>query len=374
MQQTQTYEVAIIMLIGTVFALASSELGFFLSGEREASPEERETNRPPLEIKRYQMVLAFAGAVVAAVVINYCYRRLIGFPEQIRMVRPFPINNLNSIINISLYYVLLSSLSLKGKLPKILLFLAVCFSLFYTEFLKGIRMDMINGILGMYVVYKVYKKDEITFGFKPALLLMIGFGISQWLGMIEHQPLEKMFDLEFISEHFSYLVSAKRSSNILFYQGTLNDISTTFSGIIYLIMGGQVKFLKGLSYFQFILRTPPQFLFPGRPEDLAWIFPKYGLTSGGGFFELAEAFYNFGFWGCLVIPGLISFLIGKSFFRALHKQRMWDYFVLFGFLSVWLRGLLYQSFSFWKAFVTAAILYAIYEGSAKIIGKFKKPA
>ena len=150
------------------------------------------------------------------------------------------------------------------------------------------------------------------------------------------------------------------NAGIAFRQGTLNDIATTYSGIIYMLKHSMVEYLYGSSYFDYLLRTLPSFLYPDRPQDLAWIFKDYGFTSGGGFFELAEAYYNFGYLGVFILPLLISFLFGYSYKKFIfNRNKLFSMLVFLALLANLLRGLLYQTFAFYKGIVTVFILYAI---------------
>ena len=91
------------------------------------------------------------------------------------------------------------------------------------------------------------------------------------------------------------------------------------------------------------------------PQDLAWIFVNNGLTSGGGFFELAEAYLNFGVIGVLVVPFIISFLFGYKLF-IYNKYSLLGSMLLFGLLSSFLRGIFYQSFALYKSVITGFII------------------
>jgi hypothetical protein len=142
--------------------------------------------------------------------------------------------------------------------------------------------------------------------------------------------------------------------------GTISPIATTFSNTIWLIENNVVNYSLGQSYWEWILRIPPEVLYPDRPVDYAWMFQEYGLLSGGGFFELAEVYMNFGLLGALVIPGIVSFLMAKSYYHAFYRQSMLSYFLLFSFLTIFLRGTWYQTFAFFRAFLVCMLLYVTY--------------
>ena len=114
----------------------------------------------------------------------------------------------------------------------------------------------------------------------------------------------------------------------------------------------------GSSYLDYILRTPPEFMYPNRPESLAWLPEKIlgrGSTNGG-YTELAELFLNFGIWGALFVPGIISYYIGCSMKLFVLNEYYLVYSIpFFSILSVYFIGNLYQTFAFYKALVTCYI-------------------
>ena len=103
-------------------------------------------------------------------------------------------------------------------------------------------------------------------------------------------------------------------------------------------------------------------MYPDRPESLAWLPSKLfdRNVSAGGFTELAEVYLNFGIWGALFVPGIISYIIGWSFKLFMRNKYSLYYAIpFFSILAVYFRGNLYQTFAFYKAFVTGVILYVI---------------
>lgn len=116
----------------------------------------------------------------------------------------------------------------------------------------------------------------------------------------------------------------------------------------------------GSSYFDFLLRTPPQFIYPDRPKELSWIYLDYGMTTGGGFYELAEAYLNFGLIGVFIIPTIISFILSFSYKMFLmNKYSVYHSIVFFALIVSFMRGELYQSFVFYKGIVTAIVMIII---------------
>jgi len=231
----------------------------------------------------------------------------------------------------------------------------------YVNFLHGARMDALNALFGIAIMLLVYHNKQIKINFKLFILGIVLFALMQIIGMLRSVlsglSLEEIVFI--VKRGFSYLIE-NPNSGIMFYQGTVNDIATTFSGIIYMLNENMLDFLYGQSYFDYILRTPPAFVYPNRPEELAWIFVNNGFTSGGGFFELAEAYYNFAYMGAYIVPFLVSYFIGyayKQFF--INRYSILSALLFFALISSFLRGILYQTFVLYKGVVTAFILYFI---------------
>ena len=108
--------------------------------------------------------------------------------------------------------------------------------------------------------------------------------------------------------------------------------------------------------------TPPKILYPYRPKSLAWLSSDLygGGGAGGGFNEMAESYLNFGVLGSLIVPAIISFAI--SFFLRqfiVNRYNIIRSLIFISLLAVFFRGILYQSFAFYKTFITSVILYGI---------------
>lgn len=272
------------------------------------------------------------------------------------------LNNLNTIAICLSYFIYILYLKLDekcglNKFYKKIIILSFLYFYIYVNLLHGVRMDALNGMFGLFVIYKCVRTNNVNVSFKSFILVVIAFLIIQVIGAVRSNISSLSTDTIFFV--INNLTSGS-SSGILLYQGTLNDLATTFSGIIYLVEQYGFSHLYGSSYFDWLARTPPEFLYPDRPRDLAWLFYDNNFSSGGGFFELSEAFYNFGFLGAAIVPFFISFILALSL--KLYRNNSYSilhFVVLAGFMSSLLRGALYQSFAYYKASVTVVILYII---------------
>jgi hypothetical protein len=142
----------------------------------------------------------------------------------------------------------------------------------------------------------------------------------------------------------------------VFFAGTISGISSAFANVVDMIETNVINYKFGVPYLEYFLRTPPEFLYPDRPKDLSSIFEDYGYISIGGFFEIAEAYLNFGLIGVFIIPFAISYLIAKMYKKAISGS-LFYYIQLLAFLSVFMRGAWYQTFAYYKACITGLIVY-----------------
>lgn len=277
--------------------------------------------------------------------------------------------NLNSIAIISLAAIFFYTKNIisnkKGKMQaKIYMsfcYMTIAFFIFYVCLAHGARLDALNAILAIFILSRILNN-------KPLSLtnLQIISGVLMVLGLqivgVFRASLAKINVSDLISILHKLFTNLQKNpeTGIIFYQGTINDISTGISGIVYMLSNGKLSFLFGSSYIDYIERIPPSFVHPDRPKDLAWTFSDNGYTSGGGFHEIAEAYYNFGVLGSFMVPFIITTIIFYSIrIFYIKSDSFFQNLVLLGILSVLVRGLFYQSFAFFKAIITAYILWFI---------------
>lgn len=242
------------------------------------------------------------------------------------------------------------------KLAKPLMFISVSYFLVWAMFFHGLRQDVLTALLGMYVVHSISKAKFPHIDMRAAVILVVLVLVFELWGTMRTTLATDGFDplaaKEQISSHFG--------ESHVYQLSTLSSIGTTVANTVYLIQNGQVDFLYGRSFLEYIPRTPPEFIYPDRPVDYAWMFQDYDLVAAGGFHELAEAYLNFGVVGAFIVPLILSFLISKAYWGACVHQTIWRYFLLFSFLGIWMRGTWYQIFAFYKTFITAVILFACF--------------
>lgn len=248
------------------------------------------------------------------------------------------------------------------KFAKPIMIISVSYFLVWAMFFHGLRQDVLTALLGMYVVHSISREKSPRIDMKAAMILVVLVLVFELWGTMRASLATEGFDPLAATEHI-----AGHFGDHVYQISTLSAIGTTVANTVYLIQNGQVDFLYGRSFLEYIPRTPPEFIYPDRPTDYAWMFQEYGLVAAGGFHELAEAYLNFGVVGAFIVPLILSFLISKAYWGACVHQTIWRYFLLFSFIGIWMRGTWYQIFAFYKTFITAVILFGCFWVIASLV-------
>lgn len=263
------------------------------------------------------------------------------------------LGNLQSIGVVSLSLCALASAQLaRTRIFYLTVFLAIYF-LGWGILLRGGRSEVLSGIIALIVLIPISKGQ--VFFLRPWHFVagILGAFSLEALGTIRGALADGSASLEFIIEAYSNLAGEG-----IYHAGTISGIAITFANMVYMIDKSVINFCFGSTYFDYILRTPPEFLYPDRPKDPSWMFGDLGYEAIGGFFELAEAYYNFGAIGCFIIPFIISTMIATSYKRALDGKLFW-FVILAALLSVFPRGAWYQTFAFYKSIFTGLFIFLL---------------
>lgn len=368
----QTLEVAYVMTIITTFALFSSQLGIEAGKKLHVRPRGLDLCGGEKVLFIFILVLiVLVGSLIAMnrgeLVIFSGYSSQDQHDERVEM----PFQNLQSMaIILSLFaLVLLRRMEKFGKLPavdsaqfRLLFWLCVLYVAVWCQFLRGARMDPLTLIFGVSVLLLLYKNNNVQLSVKVLTYLFLAFLVIQvWGGVRQNvQNLEFAYIKDVARD--LYKGSEKEGVTIFFRQGTMNNLSLSVATVIYAIDRGDIGYRYGSSYLDYIPRTPPEFLYPDKPKSLAWLSDDLygGGGAGGGFNEMAESYLNFGVFGSLIIPGIISFILSYSFRQFMvNRYNIFRSLIFLSVLAAFFRGLLYQSFAFYKVFVTAVIIYGI---------------
>ncbi len=347
---TQNLRITLLMYVLTSFALLSSTIGLIMGS--------RNSSRPIRNYKDNRALWKIIYFISIPIVFSTSYLFTKSFGDNIFVagygssenMKESSLGVLNSLGITSLYLILLSGLKFNFRYWRVVFFISFFLFVVYAQILHGGRQDAITPILGVYIIYGLFKQNtsSVKLIYLPIIAILYIF-FEAW-GFLRSNISD--FGVDVFIDLIPNMFSGETAKF-----GTISPISTTFANVVWLIESNSINYLLGQSYYEYFLRTPPQFLYPNRPIDYAWMFDKFDLQTVGGFFELAEAYLNFGFFGALLVPGLISYLMAKSYSNAFRTQSLLSYLILFTFLSAFLRGTWYQTFAFYKTFLVCMIVY-----------------
>jgi len=178
--------------------------------------------------------------------------------------------------------------------------------------LAGSRADYMLPILFLIIIMidgnifnKFYinsRKIIFTRLSKIFLLSFVGLFGALAFGFWRHH-----IDFSFIyllSEYISNIPSAlfiEINGYTIFWVETINIVIKSFYNVIYHISEGYGGHAYGLDYLYFIPRALPSIIRPEYLDSLIFEGMKVDFL-----FETAEAYFNFGFIGCFVVPFFIS--------------------------------------------------------------------
>lgn len=352
---TQGWDVVATMYALTSFALFGNEIGL-LAG---SIGRPRQIARK-IEVDELNYKVLFYCSLMLVVFIAYLTTESAGpslfVASYATEAQGQLLGNTQAMGIIGVLAMVLAVNRVKLKFARPLMLISVLYFLVWAMFFHGLRQDVLTALLGMYVVHLISKAKSPRIDMKAAVILVVLVLIFELWGTMRTTLATDGFDplaaKEQISSHFG--------ESHVYQLSTLSSIGTTVANTVYLIQNGQVDFLYGRSFLEYIPRTPPEFIYPDRPVDYAWIFQDYNLVSAGGFHELAEAYLNFGVAGAFIVPLILSFLISKAYWGACVYQTIGRYFLLFSFIGIWMRGTWYQIFAFYKTFITAVVLFACF--------------
>jgi len=354
---TQDFDIVLVMYVATSLALLGNEIGLYLGerGQKQTVP------RHDTAYERSLWKTIFFCSIPIVLWASYEAAKSAGSSVLIAgyasEYQDLPMGNIIAIGIICLLAMWVMLQKYRFKYAWCIFISLASIFLGYSIFLRGQRQDVLTALLGITVCYALVKGKSYKITIKSFLTIVLMYIVFEMWGVARLVIATTGINLKHL---FTIIIANATDASDAIKFGTVSPIATTFSNTVWLINSGNLDFAWGKSYWEFILRTPPEFLYPGRPTDYSWMFEDYGLLAGGGFFELAEAYMNLGLVGTLLIPATISFLLSKAFYNTLRKQTVFSYFLLFSFLGVFFRSTWYQTFGFYKAFCTVIVLYFIF--------------
>jgi hypothetical protein len=261
------------------------------------------------------------------------------------------LGNLQSIGVVVITLNAVASFALKKYKFYFISFFICVYFLVFGILIRGGRLEFLAGLLALFVCIPAAagKGKKVSFYFY-VLLILFAMIMEFWghlRATLSSDEAETM-----IAGYVRMFESGT------FFVGTISGIASSFANIVHMIDSKVIGFQLGVPYLEYFLRTPPQFLYPDRPADLSAIFDEYGYISIGGFFEIGEAYINFGLVGVFFIPMLISCAMAYVYKRAMEGS-LFFYLQLAALISVFMRGAWYQSFAYYKSIFTAIVIYVV---------------
>jgi len=146
----------------------------------------------------------------------------------------------------------------------------------------------------------------------------------------------------------------------MLYLETGNMMLGGLYSVIVNTMAGWDNYLYGRSYLDYFLIAPPAFLGLPRPLGLEWSM-NIGdeVMAIGGVFEVAEAYFNFGLAGCLLVSLFISYVFGRVLKYGLARGNLLvlTWYLVAGFMSF--RAIWYQNFGYFRIATVMLVLYGL---------------
>jgi hypothetical protein len=347
-----TPRMATKILLLTALGLNSSVIAWHMAVARPVRiPFSLPYDSSALRFWLYALMAIGAGTLTAMALGPYVWTAAYGSESSSLFLGIATIPAIAVIGIVGMYSLLLSKTVSRKYWPYF--WLIASYTLLHCMLLRGMRLEVFAVGLAMYAGYKMRTKQDL----RPIRILsamVVLYGLGQVFGSIRSVAGTHMN----ISEYLSFALEYAYEGNVVpfFPLGTLADIAATFYNTVGLVDGEIVGPMLGLSYLNYIPRTLPEVLYPGRPLDLSFVFSEYGLTSGGGFFEMAEAYINFGALGCVVIPGAITYILAQVSLNAQKRPGFTSMILYLIIISLCLRGIWYQTFAIYKAGLTWIML------------------
>jgi len=239
----------------------------------------------------------------------------------------------------------------------------------YCLWLRGERIETLGTLTGGYFMWLLYRRRPVRPLFLAAgAVLIFAFSVS-W-GNYRIQATGGTPFLTSIVSSWEDLIIETDDGLVSVQASTFGDIAATLLSMIGLVDEGELTLVHGKTYLDFILRTPPQFLYPDRPETVAWIFWRHDTSTGGGLYELAEAYYNFGPAGAALVPAIISFLFARVYMRAIRLRTPLAVLALGLLIATSYRGIWYQTFNYYRM----ATIWLTFEAVLIVFTEFKRHA
>jgi hypothetical protein len=192
------------------------------------------------------------------------------------------------------------------------------------------------------------------------ILLLVGFLLASVTAVWRTGDISFLSAISEIANLGEELFIRNLWNKDVFFIETGNQMLGGLYSAIVQVKEGYTGFLMGESYFNYILMTPPAFLNLERPLGLEWLTAVDGeALTQGGIFEVAEAYWNFGFIGCFIISLAVSFLFGTLLRKGINQSNYFflTWYIVFGlhgFRAIW-----YQNFVYFRIATVMLLVWGL---------------
>lgn len=359
----QTHEATVALIGSVMLAVAGTTIGWFSAFGSAVDPASNNNLEKPSGL-RFARWAALSTAVTVVVLNVYKAGGFISSSKhyaQDQVSLPFEFGAFNAVFFVCTSVFFLASHVL-GFRP--IYTLSILILLYLAPILTGSRADYLPqiAIILFVSIYMNCPKQSATPSiprFLPAVgilgLYIAGLFIGQWRHVGDFRSA--------LADFIGYWSPIQeRSAGLVLSLSTGNQVAGHFYAVYGKTHYLGEPFLVGSSYFDFLWRTPPAFLGLPRPTDLAWEMSVLDeQMAQGGIFEVAEAYWNFGYLGAFFVPMLLTFLMSNLLKIALRSAHH-GFFLSASYFTIMLmfpRGIWYQTFAYWRTATVILVLYIL---------------
>lgn len=367
-QQYQTYENTMKLVYAGFLSMSGAAVGWLLALRK------MEHSRPTVfSLSRSKQKLLFtAGGILALLAgLSYLYAAG-GFIDSVGVYgsKPKPELVEFGVFNIFHYVgiatLLLASLAKSKINNRVILFILLTLTM---GMLAGSRADYMPQALILLLLFyhkhinfflrKFNYRKLVAFLGVGFLLVALAYVLGSFIAIWRTSgDLAGTLDLLFSVDRLGIIIEMYGQEMLWLETGNMM-LGGLYAAIVN-VAQGNTGLLLGESYFDWLLKAPPAFFGLPRPEGLEWAMDIDGVRmSQGGVFEVAEAYWNFGFVGCFFVSLSISYFFGFLLKKGLKYNNLFylTWYLVFGFMG--LRAIWYQNFSYFRIMTVMLVIYMI---------------
>jgi hypothetical protein len=356
--QYQTSPIAIQILFLSILALCSSYFGWLFANPTEwrvtAKPRSLSGGEFAGRYWSYFFIAVVCGTFAAKALGGLLWDRSFSYVGMQPYMGIGVFSVFASFSVIAMYSLMLTTRN-TGKVYWWGLGFVAAYVLVYCLLLRGARLDVLGTLVALFFLTVLHRGKQVD-PWQLGGILAVAVAIVLVWGVLRHDSIGRGATLESFRGAFS-LVLVQADGSAYLHLPNVADIVAVLFQVVGLVDDGHLALQHGQSYLNYLPQTLPTFLYPDRPLGFS-INNINGQVMTGSLFELAEAYANFGVWGCLIVPGLLTYLGAIANREAIKRGTFMSYLWYGIALAIVIRGTWYQNFSFYKAPVSWLVVEA----------------